>query len=724
MEKKSLVIVVALAAIIALMLLASCTTSAGPAGPAGAAGSAGATGPAGSAGAAGPAGTAGAAGPAGAAGKAASVQPGSGLKMEITKVEIPADNKPVVTFKVTDAQGNLLKNANLDANSLRFAIAKVVTDKDSGLTSYESYITRTVPGSTYTWYTQTVKSALPTAIQATTDAGGKVTETDLGMTYAFSMTIPANYDKAATTVVGGQTSRDNRGAVASTSFGFVPAGGTPAVREVVKTESCNQCHDPLVLHGARTEVGYCVLCHSQQSTDVHSGNTVDMKVMGHKIHRGAQMPSVVAGKPYFIGSSAHDYSEVGFPQDIRNCTTCHQPGAKNADNWKTAPSAAACGSCHDAVNFKTGENHKAGPQPNDNACKTCHIPDSGKEFDISVVGSHVIPNDSKQLRGVKFAITGVSDAKPGQNPTVTFSIKDKDGKAIDPKDFSSLSMVLAGPTTDYANRWSESLVISPTVSTRAKDAGSGNYTYTFTNTIPTDAKGSYAVSMQGYINTALKKADGTPLLGADGKTPLAVRDVGYNPITYVAVTDAKPVAHRTVVERADCNKCHHDIGSPAGLSIHGGARQNPDYCVFCHNPTLTDEASRTDGSTPVSLEFDTMIHRLHTGKAATTPYVIGSGARAVSFAEVGYPGKLSSCDKCHAAGTNLLPLKATLPITITQKGEVVSVTPLITGVCSGCHDDAAAKAHAALATTADKTETCGVCHGAKRDFAVDKVHMP
>jgi len=71
-----------------------------------------------------------------------------------------------------------------------------------------------------------------------------------------------------------------------------------------------------------------------------------------------------------------------------------------------------------------------------------------------------------------------------------------------------------------------------------------------------------------------------------------------------------------------------------------------------------------------------------------------------------------------------LPLKATLPITITQKGAAVSVTPLIAGVCSGCHDDAATKAHAALATTADKTETCEVCHGANRDFAVDKVHKP
>jgi OmcA/MtrC family decaheme c-type cytochrome len=370
------------------------------------------------------------------------------------------------------------------------------------------------------------------------------------------------------------------------------------------------------------------------------------------------------------------------------------------------------------VNFKTGENHPGGPQANDNTCKGCHPPDSGNEFDASVVGAHVIPNDSKQLRGVKFAIVGVTDTKPGQAPTVTFNIKDKDGKTIDPKDFTSLSVVMAGPTTDYAKSWSESLVISATVSTKAKDAGSGNYTYTFTNTIPIDAKGSFAVSMQGYINTTLKKADGSTLMGADGKTALAVRDVGYNPVFYFGVTDAKAVARRAVVDRNNCNKCHHDLGNPAGLSIHGGARQNTDFCVFCHNPNNTDEAARTDGSTPVSIEFDYLIHRVHTGKDATTPFVIGSPPRPVSFADVGYPGNRADCVKCHVAGANLLPLKKALPQTVTQKGAVVSVTQPITAVCAGCHDNTAAKGHFGLMTTSANVETCTVCHGEGRQFAV------
>jgi OmcA/MtrC family decaheme c-type cytochrome len=281
---------------------------------------------------------------------------------------------------------------------------------------------------------------------------------------------------------------------------------------------------------------------------------------------------------------------------------------------------------------------------------------------------------------------------------------------------------MAGPTTDYAKYWSESLVISATISTRAKDAGSGNYTYTFTNAIPEDAKGSFAVAMQGYINTTLKKADGSAVLGADGKTALVVRDVGYNPVFYFGVTDAKAVARRSTVEVADCNKCHHDLGRPSGISIHGGSRMNPEYCMFGHNPNMTDEAVRpADKGTPVTIEFDYLTHAIHQGEERTVPYIVyGNQSSLHDYSKVVYPGNLANCEKCHVKGANLLPLKKVLPMTVMQKGAVVSTTPPITAVCVGCHDTAPAKAHIALNTAPDKTETCVICHAEGREAAVSK----
>ena len=59
---------------------------------------------------------------------------------------------------------------------------------------------------------------------------------------------------------------------------------------------------------------------------------MDMKVLAHKIHMGSSLPSVKAGTPYRIWHRGawSDFSTVVFPQDVRNCTTCHSSDAPQA----------------------------------------------------------------------------------------------------------------------------------------------------------------------------------------------------------------------------------------------------------------------------------------------------------------------------------------------------------------------------------------------------------
>jgi hypothetical protein len=112
------------------------------------------------------------------------------------------------------------------------------------------------------------------------------------------------------------------------------------------------------------------------------------------------------------------FSDVGFPSGTdqsRTCTVCHQ-NAPQAENYATAPSRAACGSCHDNVNFATGENHVNLPQADDKLCTTCHNPKGELEFDASIKGAHTVANRSATLPGIVLQVQKVDNIAPGRRP--------------------------------------------------------------------------------------------------------------------------------------------------------------------------------------------------------------------------------------------------------------------------------------------------------------------
>ncbi|MBI5052178.1 MAG: OmcA/MtrC family decaheme c-type cytochrome [Chloroflexi bacterium] len=695
------IITLGLIALGVILLLAAC---AGPSGSAGPAGPAGVTG------------VAGAAGPAGPAGKAAINVPGAGLKIKILDAKIPDNGKPVITLSITDADGRPMSNKVLEGYG--FTIAQIMTDEATGLTKYQNLLTRDVDGRPYTVGGKTVQPAMAKAKQAFADSGGVwAAVDDIKFTYTFTNTVTTPANPALTTTIAVSAWKDARATVVNDVFSFVPSGGAvKTTREVVSTAACGTCHNPIMIHGGtRRETGLCVTCHTDQTTDPETGNTVDFKVLIHRLHSCTWLPSVaVDKKPYMIVGNAlnvFDFSKGTWPQDTRNCTVCHAGGAQK-DNYKTASNTAACLSCHDKVNFATGDNHAGGRQGDDKKCASCHEPD-GKEFDASVTGSHVIPAQSKSVKGVKLAISGVVTSTTG-SPTVTFKVTDNSGKTIAPVDMDYLAFTLAGPTTDYVNRATEVVYRKAAAgqpaapAPKVEDAGGGAFRYTFTYKIPPDATGSYAVGMEGYVMETI----------AGVKDP--VRIAGFNPVTYFALDGKTPAPRLQVVDRANCNKCH------SSLALHGTIRQNTDYCVMCHNPMASDEAQRkADKMPPTTINFRVLVHRIHRGEELTQkPFqVYGFGGNPIDFSNVIFPGNLASCQTCHKAGTNDLPLPRVLqPTTITQGGQVVSTTLPIRSVCTSCHDSKPVAGHIELQTTSSGIETCEVCHGAGKEFDVVKVH--
>ena len=487
---------------------------------------------------------------------------------------------------------------------------------------------------------------------------------------------------------------------------FVPDGSpVTVVRDLIKTETCNGCHDRLTLHGRRHSMELCNLCHTPQSSDPDTGNTVDMPVMIHKIHMGADLPSVQAGGSYqIIGfrNSVHDYSEVVFPADPRRCVSCHaaDTGATQADLWFNNPNRAACGACHDDVNFATGENHASLPQVSDAQCAGCHIPQGELEFDLSIAGAHTIPEESSELPGLLVRLLTATGAI-GSSPTVTFSVTTADGTPVDASTLNRLRLSLIGPTSDY---------LGDPIQEDARGAtggGDGVYTYEFDGTIPQGSRGTWSISVEARQEVTL-------LPGTEQE--MVVRDAALNDVIYFSIDGSEVVRRRTVVDRELCNACH------GNLSLHGNNRKSIDYCVVCHRPDATDAEVRPADQMPSeAIDFRTMIHRIHSGSDQGREYIIyGFRSSLHNYSSVEYPGNLTNCAGCHVGNSQQVPLNQDLAQVTDPRGFLNPTGPE-TAACTACHASIQAASHA-LANTTALGESCAACHGPGRDASVNASH--
>ena len=610
-----------------------------------------------------------------------------GFNITLVSFQIPADRRPVAEVKFTDDLNQPLDRLG-QVTPGALSASFILSWYDAENRDYVAYSKRNVTSSI------TGQSA----VQATADSGGQWTEVALGTyRYRFGTTLPAGFDQTRTHTLGIYGSRNLASIIEKTYYknllyDFRPDGGAVTAKwDAIATATCNNCHDPLALHGgSRQEVKLCVLCHNAtQSTDPDTGNTVEMRSMVHKIHNG---PALANGYTIIgFNNAVHDYSHVTYPQDVRNCTTCHVASSPEGHIWYTNPSRTACGSCHDSIDWETGENHVAGPMADDLACKFCHQPQGESEFDASIKGAHTIPTKSEQLKGLKLEILNVTNTDPGSSPTITFKVTNNDGSFVDPKTLNSLRFNLGGSNSDY------STYIREAANNANSICSGGTCTYTYVAKLPADATGSWTATADCYRNVTLNPGPAT-----------AVREAAKNPIFYFPVTDAQAVARRSIADTAKCNKCHET------LALHGGQRFKVEECIICHNPTATAEVD--DGGPNEGISMQWMVHRIHTGEELGRDYRIDD----VSFNEVLYPGDRRNCAACHNAGTYDLPLPDGLLPVSTPRDYVPEWKPTA-AACLACHDSIDAAAHAYV-NNAPFAEACASCHGEGRDFAVSKVH--
>jgi hypothetical protein len=173
-------------------------------------------------------------------------------------------------------------------------------------------------------------------------------------------------------------------------------------REVVSDAKCESCHSNLSLHGSNRHDanGYCQTCHMPSATDeavrpdgTGEPQSIDFRYMIHKIHRGADLENGYV--VYGYRSSLHDFSEVEFVGDLRNCEACHDDGTYQLPLpsgleavttpqalWSPMlPETASCLSCHDsdaaAVHADSNSTDLG------EACSACH--GVGKTYSVDAV---------------------------------------------------------------------------------------------------------------------------------------------------------------------------------------------------------------------------------------------------------------------------------------------------------------------------------------------------
>src|SRR5262249_26825983 len=146
-------------------------------------------------------------------------------------------------FTLTDPQGLPLDRTGVQtpgAISISFVAAHI----PAGQTQYVDYITRTQTG-----------AVSGTVTQAASENNGVYAASGDGYRYTFSTKAPAGFNASTTHTIGIYGSRDltafDLGTnYASTTFNFVPNGSAVSVtRDVIRTQSCNRCHDQLSAHG-------------------------------------------------------------------------------------------------------------------------------------------------------------------------------------------------------------------------------------------------------------------------------------------------------------------------------------------------------------------------------------------------------------------------------------------------------------------------------------------
>jgi OmcA/MtrC family decaheme c-type cytochrome len=526
---------------------------------------------------------------------------------------------------------------------------------------------------------------------------------------------------------------------------FIPATGKAVTaadpqRTITDKASCNECHGKLggivgtesaSFHsGNRYDSNLCVVCHTAQrkygrtntastnlafpagaSTYVADGAVAgNFPVLIHKLHLGAEL----AKQGYNYGGVL--FNEVKYPQDIRNCNKCHSndAGAAHAtpqgNNWKNAPSALACGACHDGIDFATGTGvkladaaaglssspfaHPVGPLADDSLCSTCHKADAIAVSHIPVTppnplnsllvaggnnntAAAYIAGNTKNLPAgailVSYDIKSVSVDATTRQPSMVFRML-QNGSAVPFNAYAAgremWDNFVGSPSAYFVFAVPQDGINAPadfnaSASGYLRSIWAGTATGSGAGALSgPDTSGYYTVTLTGVkipANAVMLTGGLGYTYGLTSTQPLTQSNLAAYPMSASPIVPSLKTGG-LIVAVQDATKVASGYTGRRNIVADG-------LCDKCHEQlgVFTAESfhagQRNDGascswchtpnrtSSAWSADSAYFVHAIHAGGKRSVPFTWHAATTTESFADVGYPGVLSNCESCHVAGS-------------------------------------------------------------------------
>lgn len=580
---------------------------------------------------------------------------------------------------------------------------------------------------------------------------GGIIAWDEGLTHRLAVTFGSN-DEGSTMPLINYT------------LDWVPSGASGALtRNILEMESCSGCHmDQPIHHSTRNDPKVCVACHNDSNPNVTGRKS--LAVLVHDYHSTDKTARNKDGSVLLADTKGLDY-----PQDPRNCDTCHKPATpttQNAGNW-VIPTESTCKSCH--LDYTVSTDPSKPPHHTGEDCRSCHADNNEGHASAGVTNVHV-----NRLKGMQAgAATLKIDIKHAfydfatKQVTVELSISEN-GTPIELQRLLDSAYMSPGLLVNWDEGEGQVLPNSHSSITLNKcTGGAGDLTCVtapILEAVPaSDAVLTITVADMGLcvVKKSTELDGGVPGLTAcpaDG-----LRTISKDRFEYIAAPNI-PVAHFDLggnpvdgykfgvgVEKALCESCHKNFEIHFGGTAYDHAARDFNQCGNCHN------ANRASFYTGMAGDLKYHVHSYHAMGSHRGAAHAGSEDEANKL--ISFPGKVNNCESCHTQEQFNLPNQKNARPSVVSK----LITPddpakpgdqsvrenkfyspaLVT--CGSCHlkselgnvnpsapaagdewashmQENGAVFGAGTADEATGREECASCHAIGQDQGVDKVH--